>query len=129
VEEARASWNTLYVDRDGFECQLTLRDDDEESLAARVAAITPRILESGGEPVVRWSTNGPTSAPKEESEEPTSSDARPPEKTYIDSKGVRRCNLKLKNGRICRQPVTEKEGQYGLFWSCPKYRDHAPRNN
>jgi hypothetical protein len=129
MEEARASWNTIYQDKDGFECQLTLRDDDEESLAARVAAITPRILESGGEPVIRRFPNSSTPAPKEDIDEPGGSNGKSPEKTYIDSKGVRRCNLKLKNGRICRQPVTEKGGQYGLFWSCPKYRDHAPRTN
>jgi hypothetical protein len=129
MEEARASWNTIYQDSEGFECQLTLRDDDEESLAARVAAITPRILEAGGNPVARRIPNGSAPAPREETDEPASSDGKPPEKTYVDSKGVRRCNLKLKNGRICRQPVTEKEGQYGLFWSCPKYRDHAPRTN
>jgi hypothetical protein len=127
MEEARASWNTIYQDAEGFECQLTLRDDDEESLAARVAAITSRIVEAGGAPVVRRFSNGQAPAPNDDAEEPSGSEERPPEKTYIDSKGVRRCNLKLKNGRICRQPVTEKEGRYGLFWSCPSYRDHAPQ--
>jgi hypothetical protein len=46
---------------------------------------------------------------------------------WLNSKGVRRCNLKLKSGRVCRQPVTEREGRYGLFWSCPQYREHAPQ--
>jgi hypothetical protein len=124
MEEARASWNTIYQDAEGFECQLTLRDDDEESLAARVAAITARIVEAGGSPVGRWANNGPPKADPDPDQDP--SPEGQPEKTYIDNKGVRRCNLKLKNGRVCRQPVTEKEGRYGLFWSCPQYRDHAP---
>ena len=124
MEEARASWNTIYQDSEGFECQLTLRDDDEESLATRVAAITSRIVEAGGTPVGRWVNNGLPKADPDPDQDPPQEGQ--PEKTYIDSKGVRHCNLKLKNGRICRQPVTEKEGRYGLFWSCPQYREHAP---
>ena len=126
MEEARASWNTIYLDPSGFEAQLTLRDEDEESLRERVADVTARILESGGAPVTRRGRNGPIPT-----EPPTDDDAEPPngapqEKTYVDQKGVRRCNLKLGNGRRCRQPVTEKEGRYGLFWSCPDFREHAP---
>jgi hypothetical protein len=124
MEEAKASWNTFYRDDHGFECQLTLRDEDEESLAERVAAITARILESGGEPVVRWVNNSPT---REESSASTdAAQDEQPEKTYVDQRGVRRCNLKLKNGKRCGQPVTEREGRYGLFWSCPDYKEHAP---
>ncbi len=43
VEEARSSWNTVYLDRNGFACQITLRDEEEESLAQRVSAITTRM--------------------------------------------------------------------------------------
>jgi hypothetical protein len=28
MQEAKASWNTIYLDKSGFECQLTLRDQD-----------------------------------------------------------------------------------------------------
>jgi hypothetical protein len=28
MQEANASWNTIYLDKSGFECQLTLRDQD-----------------------------------------------------------------------------------------------------
>jgi hypothetical protein len=123
MEEAKASWNTLYRDAQGFECQLTLRDEDEDLLAERVASITERILEAGGTPVVRWNSPREAEAPNEG--EPPPHQEGQQEKTYIDSKGVRRCNLKLNNGRHCRQPVTEKEGRYGLFWSCPNYKEHA----
>jgi hypothetical protein len=47
MEEARASWNTIYLDPSGFEAQFTLRDEDEESLRERVADVTAHILESG----------------------------------------------------------------------------------
>lgn len=128
MQEARASWNTIYQDEQGFECQMTLSDDDEIALEDRVAQTTSRILESGGIPVTR---GGPTGAPVEEGpmngSEPNGS--RPvdgEDKTFVDGKGLRRCNLNLNNGRRCSQPVTEREGRYGLFWSCPRYREHTP---
>ena len=125
MQEAKASWNTIYLDKSGFECQLTLRDEDEESLSERVATTTARILESGGVPVTRRTRNGPPAEPVT-----GNSNGQPPneeqqEKTFVDEKGIRRCNLKLRNNRRCNQPVTEREGRYGLFWSCPDYREHA----
>ena len=126
MQEAKASWNTIYLDKSGFECQLTLRDEDEESLAQRVATITARILESGGAPVSRRARNGPPVGPGTGNGDAGSPKEEQQEKTYVDEKGIRRCNLKLKNGRRCNQPVTEKEGRYGLFWSCPDYKEHAP---
>ncbi len=125
MEEAKASWNTLYLDKNGFECQLTLRDDDEAALAERVASITSRILESGGKPVVRRNGNGRPPARGERSN--SSGNGDKPEKTYVDGKGIRRCNLNLANGKKCNQQVTEKEGRYGLFWSCPNYKNHASK--
>jgi hypothetical protein len=104
---------------------VTIRDDDDEALAERVAAITRQILESGGTPVTRRYRNGPA-AGKDSRDSADPPDDKPPEKTYIDSRGVRRCNLQLNNSRRCNQPVTEKEGRYGLFWSCPNYKEHAP---
>ena len=57
MQEARASWNTLYMDKNGFECQLALRDEDENVLSERVAAITKRIKDSGGNPIIRRNGN------------------------------------------------------------------------
>lgn len=126
MQEAKASWNTIYLDKSGFECQLTLRDEDEESLAERVAATTARILESGGVPVIRRTRNGSSNGPGAGNGNGQLPKEEQQEKTYVDERGIRRCNLKLKNGRRCNQPVTEKEGRYGLFWSCPGYKEHAP---
>ncbi len=125
MDEARASWNTVYLDKNGFECQLTLRDEDEANLAQRVAAVTASILEGGGTPIKRRGNGHPESERAnngngDQSLQPAS------EKTYVDRKGIRRCNLKLNNGKRCNQSVTEKEGRYGLFWSCPEYKEHAP---
>lgn len=134
MQEARASWNTIYIDSDGFECQITLRDESESDLAERVATITERIINSGGTPVVRRNFNSGTrngskssNSAQNGSDDSQNGDAR--NKTYVDSKGVRRCNLKLETGRRCNEQVTEKEGRYGLFWACPNYRDHAARTS
>lgn len=130
MEEARASWNTLYVDKNGFECQITLRDENESSLAERVSTVTDRIVRGGGAPVLRHGTNGSRSSRPNGESVPgnagTADNGSIREKTYVDARGVRRCNLKLKNGRRCNEAVTEKEGRYGLFWSCPNYKEHEP---
>ena len=129
MEEARASWNTIYLDKQGFECQLTLRDDDENALAERVGTVMKRIQDSGGKPVVRRNGNGNGNggSPQNNSggAKQGQGSQQQEEKTYVDDKGTRRCNLNLKNGRRCNHPVTEKEGRYGLFWSCPDYKNHG----
>lgn len=124
MDEARSSWNTVYQSKEGFECQFTLRDEDETSLAGRAKKVMTSITKSGGTPLRRrgYVPEGNTTTGEETKEE-----VKPekPEKTYMDEKGIRRCNLKLKNGKTCGQPVTEREGRYGPFWSCPNYKEHA----
>ena len=124
MDEARASWNTVYQSKEGFECQITLRDEDETSLAQRASKVMASITKSGGLPVRRkgFEANN-TVSPQNETGEQTPSEK--PEKTYVDEKGVRRCNKRLKNGTICGNPVVEKQGRYGHFWSCPSYKEHA----
>ena len=125
MEEARSSWNTLYQSKEGFECQITLRDEDESILAQRATKLMAGITKSGGLPVKRkgFETNNNGTSPKNEVTEQTSPEKR--EKTYVDENGVRRCNKWLKNGTVCGNPVVEKEGRYGPFWSCPNYKEHA----
>lgn len=126
IVEARASWNTVYLNKNGFECQLTLRDSDETSLMERVSKAIVQIVDAGGTPVRRrWNGGVANDHPNEDGAAP-SGDQPAREKTYVDQKGVRRCNLTTRGGRRCAQPVTEKEGRYGLFWSCPNYKEHAP---
>ena len=125
MDEARASWNTIYQSKEGFECQITLRDDEETSLADRMKKVMASIANSGGTPLRRRNhiSNGNSSTANEKEKEEAKSEK--PEKTYVDGDGVRRCNLKLKSGKVCDQPVTEKQGRYGPFWSCPNYKEHA----
>jgi len=131
MDEARASWNTVYQSKEGFECQFTLRDEDEAALADRAKKVMASITKGGGSPLRRRSyvsdenspNNGNANGNGEQPRDETKSEKL--EKTFVDEKGVRRCNLKLKNGKLCGQPVTEREGRYGPFWSCPNYKEHA----
>ncbi|MBI2842145.1 MAG: hypothetical protein HYX78_01965 [Armatimonadetes bacterium] len=118
LDEAQASWNTVYHAKEGFECQITLRDEDEAALETRAKKTMVGILKSGGVPLRRRSYVPEENHGNSEEEER-------PEKTYLDEDGERRCNLKLKNGRTCGSPVTERQGKYGPFWSCPNYKEHA----
>jgi len=124
MEEAKASWNTVYQSKEGFECQITLRDEDETNLARRASKMMASITKSGGLPVKR---KGLESNNAGSSKDKTASQKSPEkqEKTYVDENGVRRCNLKLKSGKVCGHPVTERQGRYGPFWSCPNYKEHA----
>jgi len=124
MEEARSSWNTIYHSREGFECQITLRDEDEERLIKRASVMMESIGRAGGYPVNRRGSEFKSSA-SEESGNSKEASSEKQSNTYIDEYGVRRCNKKLKDGSICGTPVVEREGKYGLFWSCPNYREHA----
>jgi len=118
MQEAKASWNTIYRSKEGFECQITLRDDDEENLALRAKKMIASITKTGGIPLKR---KGYLSDKDPETDNRNTK--RP--KTYIDEEGVRRCNMRLKDGSICRTPVEEREGRYGKYFFCPNYRRHA----
>lgn len=122
MDEARSSWNTTYLSKDGFECQVTLRDEEEKSLSERIAKVTAGIISGGGIPLRRRRLDSDNSNSNNSNsnnhEEPTQ------EKTYVDAKGVRRCNLKLNNSRCCNTVVVEKDGKYGRFWSCSNYKEH-----
>jgi len=124
MDEARSSWNTVYHSKEGFECQITLRDEDEARLAQRASKMMASIAMSGGFPVRRKGFEVNDTIPEESgNNEQVSSEKQ--NKTYIDEYGVRRCNKRLNSGTICGNPVVEREGKYGPFWSCPNYREHA----
>jgi len=125
MEEAKSSWNTIYQSMEGFECQITLRDEDEISLNQRASRVMVNITKSGGLPVKRkgFEANNNATSLKQETTEQTSPEKW--EKTFVDEDGVRRCNKWLKNGTVCGNPVVEKEGRYGPFWSCSNFKEHA----
>jgi len=50
--EAPASWNTRYVDPNGFECQITLRCETGVEVLEKAAAATGYLLENGCTPYV-----------------------------------------------------------------------------
>lgn len=129
MNEARSSWSTVYQSKEGFECQITLRDENEVSLTERGKEVMASIKRSGGMPLRRWYhiPKENKAATEKKTEKKTKKKANPGkrEKTYVDKEGVRRCNLKLKDGKVCGHPVTEREGRYGPFWSCPNYKEHA----
>ena len=120
MEEAKVSWNTIYQSKEGFECQITLRDEDEANLIQRAAKVMAGITKSGGSPVKRWSNFSQGNAKNK-----ADKGSNPNSKTYVDEKGVRRCNVRLKNGQICGTPVIEREGRYRKYWFCPNYKNHA----
>ena len=130
MEEARSSWNTLYQSREGFECQITLRDQDEADLIRRSGRMMKAIVESEGLPLRRKSyipgeSFNPPNNRENEGANNSQSSADNGEKTYLDEQGVRRCNQRLQNNEVCGAKVNWRDGKYGPFWACSNYRQHA----
>ena len=50
--EAPASWNTRYVDPNGFECQITLRGETGSELLEKAAIAISYLLQNGCTPYV-----------------------------------------------------------------------------
>ena len=70
--EAPASWNTRYVDPNGFECQITLRGETGSELLEKAASAISYLLTNGCTPYVfyrngsRPTENKPDESKKEE---------------------------------------------------------------
>jgi hypothetical protein len=132
-----ASWDVFYQDAQGLECHLQLRGPSVEDLLGLATGTSVAITESGGKPSRRMSGaahsgdkpkengngNGNGSANGNDGSSGNGSFREP---SYVDERGTRRCNRKLTDGSVCGRPVTDKEGRYGNFWSCPNYKAHAP---
>ena len=62
--EAPASWNTKYVDPNGFECQITLRGETGSELLEKATNVINYLLKNGCIPNVYRSGSRPTSESK-----------------------------------------------------------------
>ena len=123
MSEARVSWNMRYMNREGFDMMVTLRDQDEAALSERVARVVAGIIKAGGVPL-----KGPRPAREAVEAKPGGGSAsrdKADGKTYLDENNVRRCNQRTLEGHRCDAIVTEREGKYGPFWACPRYKEHA----
>jgi hypothetical protein len=61
--ESPVSWNTRYINPEGFECQFTLRGESGQEVLEKANAAITYLLSSGCSPVVnRYSNNGKASA-------------------------------------------------------------------
>jgi hypothetical protein len=98
--EAPASWNTRYVDPNGFECQITLRGETGSELLEKAALAINYLLQNGCTPYTYY-RNGSRQF-----------DSKPDEskKEYVTGNGkdnlawcpIHQCELKRwdKNGRV-----------------------------
>ena len=128
-----ASWDVFYQDAQGLECHLQLKGITLDAVLDQATSASMAITESGGKPSRRMSGaahNG--DKPKDNGNNAGNgsnngtSNGEFREPTYMDERGARRCNRKLTDGSVCGRSVTEKEGRYGTFWSCPNYKSHVP---
>jgi hypothetical protein len=136
-----ASWDIFYQDGRGMECHLQLKAASVDAVLKQAKGAAAAIIEAGGRPSTRMAgrphaaiaaNNGKTESdptdtkPAEVKQNGGNGNGSPREPSYVDEQGTRRCNRRLTDGAVCGRPVTEKEGRYGAFWSCPNFKAHAP---
>ena len=68
-DEAPASWNTRYVDQNGFECQITLRGETGSELLERAASAIAYLLKNGCTPYVYRNGSRPNGEAKNTSQQ------------------------------------------------------------
>ncbi len=124
-----ASWDVFYQDAQGLECHLQLKGETLDALLDLARGASMAIIEAGGKPSRRMgghAANGDKDGSKGNDNGAKGDNGTSREPTYVDERGVRRCNRKLTDDSVCGRQVTEREGRYGAFWSCPNYKSHAP---
>jgi len=112
MTEARTSWNTRYLSTEGFDIQITLRDDDEAALLKRAKKVITGIVKAGGKPVTRSSNPRGRGSSKREPK-------------YVERGGKLYCNQRLGDRSICGAEGAMREGRCGWFFACPNYKNHA----
>jgi len=98
--EAPASWNTKYVDPNGFECQITLRGETGSDLLEKAANAINYLLKNGCTPYVYY-RNG-SQKPATKADESKKEDIRPDDKDNPAWCPIHQCEMKRwdKNGRV-----------------------------
>jgi hypothetical protein len=98
--EAPASWNTRYIDPNGFECQITLRGESSSELLEKVTNAINYLLKNGCTPYVFY-RNG-SQKPATKTEESTKEDIKPDRNDNPAWCPIHQCEMKRwdKNGRI-----------------------------
>ena len=98
--EAPASWNTKYVDPNGFECQITLRGETGSDLLEKAANAINYLLKNGCTPYVYY-RNG-SQKPATKTEESKQEDIKSDGKDNPAWCPIHQCEMKRwdKNGRV-----------------------------
>ena len=98
--EAPASWNTKYVDPNGFECQITLRGESGSELLEKVTNAINYLLENGCTPYTYY-RNG-SQKPATKADESKKVDIKPDGMDNLAWCPIHQCEMKRwdKNGRV-----------------------------
>jgi hypothetical protein len=111
-----ATGDIFYLTSEGMESHLQIKGTDTLFVLAETQIAIANIVEAGGTARVKGVPNNGANGKTAESNLPY----------YVDEQGVKRCNRLTVDGERCGQPVSQRDGQYGPFWSCKNYKNHAP---
>ena len=110
-----ATADIFFLTAEGMESHLQIKGTNTLFVIAESQSAVQAIVEAGA--TTRTKSNGKNGK---------SSESTLP--YYTDEKGVKRCNRMTVEGERCGQPVTQRDGQYGAFWSCKNYKNHVKTN-
>lgn len=114
-EILEATADIFYLTAEGMESHLQIKGTNTLFVLAESQDAIQAIVEAGGK--TRQKANG-RNGKSTESTLPY----------YTDEEGVKRCNRTTEEGERCGEPVTQRKGKYGMFWSCKNYKNHARTN-
>ena len=117
-EVLEATADVFFLTAEGMESHLQIKGTDTLFVIAESQSAIQAIVEAGGTTRVKTNGNG--------------KNGKSPESNfpyYTDEKGVKRCNRQTVEGERCGQPVTQRDGKFGPFWSCKNYKEHAKSGN
>jgi hypothetical protein len=100
--EAPASWNTRYVDSNGFECQITLRGETGSELLEKAALAINYLLQNGCTPYVFYRNGNHQIESKPNGEKKDESQSNGKDKNNASWCPIHQCEMKRwdKDGRV-----------------------------
>ena len=90
--EAPASWNTRYVDPNGFECQITLRCEKGRELLEKASSAITYLLQAGCTPYTYYRSAARPSGNTSSTEEPKN--GKDGHKDYTSWCPIHECEMK-----------------------------------
>lgn len=118
-EILEATADIFYLTVEGMESHLQIKGTSPSVILAESKNAIQAIVESGG--TTRAKPNGHSAGGNGKCVAVTLP-------YFVDEQGNKLCNRTTVEGERCGEPVAQREGKFGMFWSCKNFKNHAKAN-